>query len=164
MKLNKTLVSALVLSAVLTGCNNMVENENTANDENAPVVEEKAAETTEENVDAEEAADEEAKEDQVEESTDAEEDADNDEEEAESAEADEKETTSSTANLSTEEKIEAIEQAIFDNRSSARAVELLFELSPETANEHADVLNELLENSNSLLDQAQTALEELKAQ
>ena len=164
MKLNKTLVSALVLSAVLTGCNNMVENENTANDENAPVVEEKAAETTEENVDTEEAADEEAKEDQVEEATDADEDADNDEEEAESAEADEKETTTSTANLSTEEKIEAIEQAIFDNRSSARAVELLFELSPETANEHADVLNELLENSNSLLDQAQTALEELKAQ
>ena len=66
--------------------------------------------------------------------------------------------------MTTEQKVEALEQAIFDNRSSARAVEILFELSPETANAHADQLNELLDNSNSLLERAQSALDQLKAQ
>lgn len=159
MKLNKTLASALLLSVALTGCNNMVQNEN-ATDENAPVVEEnKKDETVEQAEEAETTEDttaEEADKAETEETTD----------EADTEETSEDEATeevADTSNLSTEEKIEALEQAIFDNRSSARAVELLFELSPETANENADVLNELLENSNNLLEQAQTALDELKA-
>lgn len=159
MKLNKTLASALLLSVALTGCNNMVQNEN-ATDENAPVVEEnKKDETVEQAEEAETTEDttaEEADKAETEETTD----------EADTEETSEDEATeevADTSNLSTEEKIEALEQAIFDNRSSARAVELLFELSPETANENADVLNELLENSNKLLEQAQTALDELKA-
>ena len=149
MKLNKTLASALLLSVALTGCNNMVENENAeTKEENAPVVEENTTETENEAKDTAETTDAETK----------------DEDAAKTEENADEETPTNTANLSTEEKIEALEQAVFDNRSSARAVELLFELSPETANENADVLNELLENSNTLLDQAQTALDELKAE
>ena len=119
MKLNNTLASALLLSVALTGCNNMVENED-SKDKNEPVVEENKDKGTNKAED--------------------------------------------TANLSKDEKIEALEQSIFDNRSSARAVELLFELSPETANQHSDELNDLLDNSNMLLEKAQTALEELKAE
>ena len=81
-----------------------------------------------------------------------------------SDEANNETASTSTEGMTTEQKVEALEQAIFDNRSSARAVEILFELSPETANAHADQLNELLDNSNSLLERAQSALDQLKAQ
>lgn len=164
MKLNKTLASALLLSVALTGCNNMVQNEN-ATDENAPVVEENKKDETVEQAEPTETTEdttaEEADKAETEETTDEAATKETSEDEASEEEATEE--VADTSNLSIEEKIEALEQAIFDNRSSARAVELLFELSPETANENADVLNELLENSNNLLEQAQTALDELKA-
>lgn len=157
MKFNKTLAAALLLTVTLTGCDNMVSNENTT-DDNSPVVEENKAETTE----TEETVEDKAGEESAESETDTKEAATEGETETTDEEATEE--TKDTSNLSTEEKIAALEQSIFDNRSSARAVELLFELSPETANENADVLNQLLEDSNSLLEKAQTALDELKAE
>ncbi|MFO3715260.1 MULTISPECIES: hypothetical protein [Anaerococcus] len=161
MKFNKTLAAALLLTVTLTGCDNMVSNENTT-DDNSPVVEENKAETTE----TEETVEDKAGEESAESETDTKEAATEDKAEDETETTDEEATeeTKDTSNLSTEEKIAALEQSIFDNRSSARAVELLFELSPETANENADVLNQLLEDSNSLLEKAQTALDELKAE
>lgn len=64
MKLNKTLASALLLSVALTGCNNMVENED-SKDKNEPVVEEnkdkgtnKAEDTAENKDDKDNQADE----------------------------------------------------------------------------------------------------------
>ena len=163
MKLNKTLASALLLSVALTSCNNMVENED-SKDKNEPVVEEnkdkgtnKAEDTAENKDDKDNQADE--KDEDSEKNTDEVED-----EATDSDENSQESETKDTANLSKDEKIEALEQSIFDNRSSARAVELLFELSPETANQHSDELNELLDNSNMLLEKAQTALEELKAE
>lgn len=173
MKLNKTLASALLLSVVLTGCDNMVKNEN--NDANAPVVEENTSENaneaqnTEENAQAPaETTENTADSENAEENTageEATENADQANTEEESGEEANSETAStSTEGMTAEQKVEALEQAIFDNRSSARAVEILFELSPETANAHADQLNELLDNSNSLLERAQSALDQLKAQ
>lgn len=161
MKFNKTLAAALLLTVTLTGCDNMVSNENTT-DDNSPVVEENKAETTE----TKETVEDKAGEESAESETDTKEAATEDKAEDETETTDEEATeeTKDTSNLSTEEKIAALEQSIFDNRSSARAVELLFELSPETANENADVLNQLLEDSNSLLEKAQTALDELKAE
>lgn len=168
MKFNKTLAAALLLTVTLTGCDNMVSNENTT-DDNSPVVEENKAETTETKETVEDKAGEESAESETDTKEAATEDKAEDEKAAtedETATTDEgaTEETKDTSNLSTEEKIAALEQSIFDNRSSARAVELLFELSPETANENADVLNQLLEDSNSLLEKAQTALDELKAE
>ena len=172
MKLNKTLASALLLSVVLTGCDNMVKNEN--NDANAPVVEENTSENaneaqnTEENAQAPaETTENTADSENAEENTageEATENADQANTEENSDEANNESASTSTEGMTTEQKVEALEQAIFDNRSSARAVEILFELSPETANAHADQLNELLNNSNSLLERAQSALDQLKAQ
>lgn len=166
MKFNKTLAAALLLTVTLTGCDNMVSNENTT-DDNSPVVEENKAEKTE-TTETEETVEDKAGEESAESETDTKEAATEEqaatEDETETTDEEATEETKDTSNLSTEEKIAALEQSIFDNRSSARAVELLFELSPETANENADVLNQLLEDSNSLLEKAQTALDELKAE
>ena len=57
-----------------------------------------------------------------------------------------------------------MEQAIFDLRSSQRAVELLFQISPESTKAHEDELNSLLDESNDLLEKAQDALAQLKAE
>ncbi|MBM0045640.1 hypothetical protein [Anaerococcus sp. mt242] len=161
MKLNKTLASALLLTVTLTGCDNMVKNEN--KDANAPVVEENKADTAKENQNtADEAkAPEQTAENKAENTEDTQNSADTNENADETT--DQSQDTS-TADMSADQKIEALEQAIFDNRSSARAVEILFELSPETVSGHEDELNELLETSNSLLEKAQTALDQLKAQ
>ena len=62
------------------------------------------------------------------------------------------------------DEIESLEQSIFDLRSSQRAVELLFEISPESTNAHEDELNSLLDESNGLLEEAQDALSQLKGE
>lgn len=164
MKLNKTLASALLLSVALTGCDSIVKNDNTA--ENTPVVEENTdapAETTEneatETVETETTTDEAANNEETNEADNAEttETAGSEVESAESGSSD-------FASLSNEEKIEALEEAIFNNRSSARAVELLFELSPDKVAGQEDKLNALLERSNTLIEEAQQAIEALRAQ
>ena len=143
MKLNKTLVAALVLGIGLTGCDNMVEDENKKEEAKTPVVEEnekQAADSTEKATDKKDS-------DKVEENEEA-----------------NTEKESSKDNKSKEEKIEELEQAIFDLRSSQRAVELLFQISPESTKAHEDELNSLLDESNDLLEKAQDALAQLKAE
>lgn len=134
MKINKVLVAALVLGIGLTGCDNMVDDESKKEDSKTPVVEEN----------------ENKKEDSTKEATD-EKDSDKDEE-------------SSSNSGSKADEIESLEQSIFDLRSSQRAVELLFEISPESTNAHEDELNSLLDESNGLLEEAQDALSQLKGE
>ncbi|WP_297282217.1 hypothetical protein [uncultured Anaerococcus sp.] len=177
MKLNKTLIAALVLGIGLTGCDNMVDNGNGEknNDDNTPVVEENQDETKNtadtENEETKSDKNEETAKDDNEEKVETEADEnDTDKESTEDTteESDKKEDSmteeKSTGSQSKEEQIETLEQAIFDNRSAARAVELIFELSPEAAAKHEDELNALLDDSNELLEKAQTALDQIKEQ
>ncbi len=173
MKFNKTLAAALLLTFTLTGCNNVVDNkategespvveENTADDAGTEATEgEDATETTEttedeETVETTEIDPKEAdSEDDTE--TDAEEDETDSEEGSERAKTD-------TSNMSVEEKKEVLETAIFENRSRARAAELLLEMTPEKVEDIAPQLHELIDESNALLEKAQLALEQLDAQ
>ena len=75
-----------------------------------------------------------------------------------------KDEESSSNSGSKADEIESLEQSIFDLRSSQRAVELLFEISPESTNAHEDELNSLLDESNGLLEEAQDALSQLKGE
>lgn len=171
MKLNKTLLAALVLTLGLTGCDNMVNNKNQDKEADAPVVEENQdqAEGTEE---GKETADE-AETPENEESSDMEENTGEGEETSENADGEEDANaeenkdneeaseTTSTANMTVEEKREALEQAIFDNRSQARAAELLLEMAPEKVEDIKPQLEALIEKSNDVLARAQQALDQL---
>lgn len=171
MKLNKTLLAALVLTLGLTGCDNMVNNKNQDKEADAPVVEENQdqAEGTEE---GKEPADE-AETPANEESSDMEENDGESEETSENAdgeeaadaeenqETEEASETTSTADMTVEEKREALEQAIFDNRSQARAAELLLEMAPEKVEDIRPQLEALIEKSNDVLARAQQALDQL---
>lgn len=171
MKLNKTLLAALVLTLGLTGCDNMVNNKNQDKEADAPVVEENQdqAEGTEE---GKEAADE-AETPENEESADMEENTGEGEEASENADGEEAANaeenkdneeaseTTSTADMTVEEKREALEQAIFDNRSQARAAELLLEMAPEKVEDIRPQLEALIEKSNDVLARAQQALDQL---
>lgn len=171
MKLNKTLLAALVLTLGLTGCDNMVNNKNQDQEKDTPVVEENQdqAESTEEGKEtadeAETPANEESSDmeentgegEETSENADGEEDA-NAEENKDNEEASE---TTSTANMTVEEKREALEQAIFDNRSQARAAELLLEMAPEKVEDIRPQLEALIEKSNDVLARAQQALDQL---
>lgn len=173
MKTNKTILAALALTFTLAGCNNVVENENSE----APVTEETPAETgnapaeTNEAAPAEgEVANEATNEAEIAEEeapTGGEEvaEAEPTEEAASEAEVAEGESTEAPADTSTPEgKREALEQAIFDNRTQARAIELLFELTPENVEDVRPQLEDLLARSNELLSKAQAALDQLDAQ
>ena len=176
MKLNKTLIAALVLGIGLTGCDNMVDDGNSEknNDSNTSVVDENKDETkntadTENEETQSNENDKSTKTDDEKLETEADEDKDEkttEDDATEESDTDEDSTSEekSTGGQSKKEQIESLEQAIFDNRSAARAVELLFQLSPEVAGEHEDELNALLDDSNDLLEKAQTALDQLKEQ
>lgn len=166
MKFNKTLVAALLLGFTLTGCNDVVQKdedqdantptveENTANEEAVETTEDDAEETVETTDDDKENADEEAT-DETEEVES--EDSEIDEEESETA-------TTDTSNMTVEEKRTMLEEAIFENRSRARAAELLLEMTPEKVADIAPQLEQLIEESNALLEKAQLALDQLDAQ
>lgn len=171
MKLNKTLLAALALTLGLTGCDNIVNNKNQEKEADAPVVEENQdqAEGTEE---GKETADE-AETPANEESSDMEENDGEGEETSENADGEEAANaeenedneeaseTTSTAGMTVEEKREALEQAIFDNRSQARAAELLLEMAPEKVEDIRPQLEALIEKSNDVLARAQQALDQL---
>lgn len=179
MKFNKTLAAALLLGFTLTGCNNVVDNNKDAKEGDSPVVEENkkddvAEETTKDeetvestDADTKEATDEDASNTETEteaETTDSDDDTDSNTEEDATAEEESETATTDTSNMSVEEKKEVLEQAIFDNRSQARAAELLLELTPEKVSDIAPQLNQLIDESNALLEKAQQALDQLNAQ
>lgn len=158
MKLNKTLVAALVLGIGLTGCDNMVDDESKKEDSKTPVVEENENKKEDSTKEATDEKDSDKVEEDKEESSDESSDALDDNEDSD------KDEESSSNSGSKADEIESLEQSIFDLRSSQRAVELLFEISPESTNAHEDELNSLLDESNGLLEEAQDALSQLKGE
>ena len=160
---SKTILSTLALSLALVGCDNVVKNdkegeapvveENTENTENAPAenaeeaTDDKAADQTNENAD-----------ENTEENAEATED--NDENAAEGEENAE-ETEDDMADASDKDIRETLEQAIFDNRTQARAIEILLEMTPEKVADIKPELEQMLEDSNQLIDEAQATLDQL---
>lgn len=162
---SKTILATLALSLALVGCDNVVKNdkegeapvveENTENTENAPAenaeeaTDDKAADQASENTD--ENTEENATEDTDENAAEGEENA---EENAEEAEDD-------MADASDKDIRETLEQAIFDNRTQARAIEILLEMTPEQVADIKPELEQMLEDSNQLIDEAQATLDQL---
>jgi len=162
---SKTILATLALSLALVGCDNVVKNdkegeapvveENTENTENAPAenaeeaTDDKTADQASENTDenTEENADENTTED-------TDENAAEGEENAEEAEDD-------MADASDKDIRETLEQAIFDNRTQARAIEILLEMTPEKVADIKPELEQMLEDSNQLIDEAQATLDQL---
>lgn len=166
MKLNKTLLAALMLTVTLTGCN-MAENKNTGE---APVVEENpdgTAPTEKANPVDPNATNENPTEN--EDSTESEDSAAG----VPAEEGDEATTDSETGMDEANDtpavagdvgsQREMLEKAIFDNRTQARAIELLFELSPDKVEHIRPQLQQLLDASNELLAVAQEELDRLNA-
>ena len=162
---SKTILATLALSLALVGCDNVVKNdkegeapvveENTENTENAPAenseeaTDDKAADQTSENDD--ESAEENKDENEAKGEENAEE---NSEENAEEAEDD-------MADASDKDIRETLEQAIFDNRTQARAIEILLEMTPEQVADIKPELEQMLQDSNQLIDEAQATLDQL---
>ncbi len=156
---SKTILATLALSLALVGCDNVVKNDKEGE---APVVEENTENAPAEN--AEEATDQKA-EDQASENTDENADENSEEDPAEGTEenADEnaEETEDDMANASDQDIRETLEQAIFDNRTQARAIEILLEMTPEQVADIKPELEQMLEDSNQLIDEAQATLDQL---
>lgn len=161
---SKTILATLALSLALVGCDNVVKNDKEGE---APVVEENTENAPAEN--AEEATDDKAA-DQVSENTDenteenAEATEDTDENAAEgeeNAEENSEEAEDDMADASDKDIRETLEQAIFDNRTQARAIEILLEMTPEKVADIKPELEQMLEDSNQLIDEAQAALDQL---
>ena len=156
---SKTILATLALSLALVGCDNVVKNDKEGE---APVVEENTENAPAEN--AEETTDQTA-EDQASENTDENADENSEEDPAEGTEenADEnaEETEDDMANASDQDIRETLEQAIFDNRTQARAIEILLEMTPEKVADIKPELEQMLEDSNQLIDEAQAALDQL---
>ena len=157
---SKTILATLALSLALVGCDNVVKNDKEGE---APVVEENTENAPAEN--AEEATDDKAA-DQASENTD-----ENTEENAEATEDTEEnaaegeenadQTEDDMADASDKDIRETLEQAIFDNRTQARAIEILLEMTPEQVADIKPELEQMLEDSNQLIDEAQATLDQL---
>lgn len=161
---SKTILATLALSLALVGCDNVVKNDKEGE---APVVEENTENAPAEN--AEEATDDKAA-DQASENTDenteenAEATEDTDENAAEgeeNAEENAEEAEDDMEDASDKDIRETLEQAIFDNRTQARAIEILLEMTPEKVADIKPELEQMLEDSNQLIDEAQAALDQL---
>ena len=159
---SKTILATLALSLALVGCDNVVKNDKEGeapvveeNTENAPAenaeesTDDKAADQASENADenTDENADENATEDTDENTAEG-------EENAEEAEDD-------MADASDKDIRETLEQAIFDNRTQARAIEILLEMTPEQVADIKPELEQMLQDSNQLIDEAQATLDQL---
>ena len=159
---SKTILATLALSLALVGCDNVVKNDKEGE---APVVEENTENAPAEN--AEEATDDKAA-DQASENTDentdenADENATEDtEENAAEGEENAEEAEDDMADASDKDIRETLEQAIFDNRTQARAIEILLEMTPEKVADIKPELEQMLEDSNQLIDEAQATLDQL---
>lgn len=159
MKLtNKKIIAALLIAATLTGCdslnNKAKETEEDTKVEESTVDEKEAAKEGEEDADlngSTEDAEGEEKDTKEGEDAEGEEDATSETEESE-AETDSGQTTA-----------EKLEDAIFNNRVQARAAEILLEETPESLTDEFKVkLQELLEQSNDIIERSEKALEAYK--
>lgn len=155
---SKTILATLALSLALVGCDNVVKNDKEGE---APVVEENTENAPAEN--AEEATDDKAA-DQASENADENATEDTDENAAEgeeNAEENAEEAEDDMEDASDKDIRETLEQAIFDNRTQARAIEILLEMTPEKVADIKPELEQMLEDSNQLIDEAQAALDQL---
>lgn len=159
MKLtNKKIIAALLIAATLTGCDSLNNKAKDAEEdtkvEDVTVDEKEAAKEGEEDADlngSTEDAEGEEKDTKEGEDAEGEEDATSETEEGE-AETDSGQTI--------EEKLE---DAIFNNRVQARAAEILLEETPESLTDEFKVkLQELLEQSNDIIERSEKALEAYK--
>lgn len=154
---SKTVIATLALSLALVGCDNVVKNNNEGQ---APVVEENKAG---ENASTEEkAADPKAStEENVDNTTEAE--TSNNEEGEESTS--ESEVTEVTDEPAGDQDLRAsLEESIFENRTQARAIEILLEMSPDKVADIEPQLQEMLAQSNDLIAEAQSVLAEIDQQ
>ena len=151
-KTSKTVFATLALSLALVGCDSVVKNDK---DGKAPVVEENTSEDSKakENAPSDEKDEDKATDTKSEEETSVDSD--------EKSEEDSKKEEDDMANASDQDIREALDQAIFDNRSQARAIEILLEMTPEKVADIKPELEEMLEESNKLIDEAQATLDEL---
>ncbi len=141
---NKKIIAALLIAATLTGCdslnNKAKDNEDTKVEENT--VDEKANEK-----EAEEDA----------EMTDA---AEGEEVNEEANGEEEKESEAETDPGVTDK--EKLEDAIFNNRVQARAAEILLEEAPDSLSEETKAkLEQLIEDSTQLIEQAEALIDTL---
>lgn len=157
---SKTIFATLALSLALVGCDNVVKNDKEGE---APVVEENTENAPAEN--AEEATDDKTADqasENTEENAEATEDTDeNAAEGEENAEENAEQAEDDMADASDKDIRERLEQAIFDNRTQARAIEILLEMTPEKVADIKPELEQMLEDSNQLIDEAQAALDQL---
>lgn len=155
---SKTILATLALSLALVGCDNVVKNDKEGE---APVVEENTENAPAEN--AEEATDQKAADqasENADENTDENATEDTDENAAEGEENAE-EAEDDMADASDKDIRETLEQAIFDNRTQARAIEILLEMTPEQVADIKPELEQMLQDSNQLIDEAQATLDQL---
>lgn len=141
---NKKIIAALLIAATLTGCDSLnnkeKDNEDTKVEENT--VDEKASEK-----EAEEDA----------EMTDS---AEGEEVNEEANGEEEKESEAETDPGVTDK--EKLEDAIFNNRVQARAAEILLEEAPDSLTDETKAkLEQLIEDSTQLIDQAEALIDTL---
>lgn len=181
MKLiNKKIIAAALAFATLTGCDSLNNNEKdkveTETDQVETAETNEAADTADKDADTDaDGADSDADAD----SKDADTDTDGEDADADSEDIDGGQNVTTgpdaddpTKDASPEEESEAItdpgttdkeklEDAIFNNRIQARAAEILLEQSPETIASIRPELEELVERSHKLIDEAQQVLDTL---
>lgn len=141
---NKKIIAALLIAATLTGCdslnNKAKDNEDTKVEENT--VDEKASEKE---------AEEDAEMTGSAEGEEVNEEANGEEEKESEAETD--------PGVTDKEKLE---DAIFNNRVQARAAEILLEEAPDSLSEETKAkLEQLIEDSTQLIDQAEALIDTL---
>lgn len=153
MKLtNKKIIAALLIAATLTGCdslnNKAKETEEDTKVEESTVDEKEAAKEGEEDADLNGST----------------EDAEGEEKDTKEGEDATSETEESEAETDSGQTIEEkLEDAIFNNRVQARAAEILLEETPESLTDEFKVkLQELLEQSNDIIERSEKALEAYK--
>ena len=141
---NKKIIAALLIAATLTGCDSL---NNKAKDNEDTKVEENTV-------------DEKASEKEAEEDAEMTGSAEGEEVNKEANGEEEKESEAETDPGVTDR--EKLEDAIFNNRVQARAAEILLEEAPDSLSEETKAkLEQLIEDSTQLIDQAEALIDTL---
>lgn len=141
---NKKIIAALLIAATLTGCDSL---NNKAKDNEDTKVEENAV-------------DEKANEKEAEDDAEMTDSADGEEVNEEANGEEEKESEAETDPGVTDK--EKLEDAIFNNRVQARAAEILLEEAPDSLTDETKAkLEQLIEDSTQLIEQAEALIDTL---
>lgn len=150
MKLtNKKIIAALLIAATLTGCDSL-------NNDAKDTEDTKVEEPTTDEATAKKEDEEDAEETGSTEGEKADEEAAEDTKEGEEEKDSEAETDPGVTDK------EKLEDAIFNNRVQARAAEILLEEAPDSLTEESKArLEQLVEDSTSLIEQAEALIDSL---